>query len=173
MKSQGGFTLIELLVIIAVIAALIAVIFAALDPATRFDQAKDAVRQGDVNEIHSALSLYAADHENELLPPVRDAKAGEVYMIVSSDTQKGCARQNDVCQTVVTSDTHCVDLSELVVQEYLTELPVSPEGEVAWSGAGPELVAGIGYTLTRTPEGEVIVRSCELGDPSNSEIIAQ
>jgi prepilin-type N-terminal cleavage/methylation domain-containing protein len=43
-KNQLGFTLVELLVVIAIIGVLVAIIFVALDPATRFQQARDAVR---------------------------------------------------------------------------------------------------------------------------------
>ncbi|EKD47532.1 MAG: hypothetical protein ACD_66C00019G0006, partial [uncultured bacterium] len=44
MRTKKGFTLIELLIVIAIIAILAAAIFVALDPVTRFQEARDARR---------------------------------------------------------------------------------------------------------------------------------
>ena len=44
MEKRRGFTLIELLVVIAIISILAVVVFVALDPVTRFQDARDSRR---------------------------------------------------------------------------------------------------------------------------------
>ena len=74
-----GFTLIELLIVIAIIGVLVAVIFVALDPATRLKQARDAVRQNDVGEILSAVKLYQVDNV-EHLTSIQALSAGDAII---------------------------------------------------------------------------------------------
>lgn len=161
-QSTRGFTLIELLVVIAIIGILVAIIFVALDPAERFGQARDAVRQNDVQEILSAVKLYQVDNGGDHLASIDALTAGSVYMTVNGATMAaGCDDNNAECTTDVTADTSCVDISGLVTGGYLDDMPVSPEGEVLWddgSAAGDE---GSGYTISVDADGIVTVRGCE------------
>ena len=61
-KSSTGFTLIELLIVIAIIAVVASVIFVALDPVTRFKEARDAQRWQDVEAVGDAIRLYQVDN---------------------------------------------------------------------------------------------------------------
>jgi prepilin-type N-terminal cleavage/methylation domain-containing protein len=65
-KKNGGFTLIELLVVIAIIAILATVVFVALDPVTRFADARNSRRWNDVNNIMTAVHQYIVDNDGSL-----------------------------------------------------------------------------------------------------------
>jgi prepilin-type N-terminal cleavage/methylation domain-containing protein len=170
--SQKGFTLIELLVVIAIIGILVAVVFVALDPATRFGQARDAVRQNDVQEILSAVKLYQVDNDGDHLASIDALVAGTVYMAVNGATMTtGCDDNNTSCTTNVTADTSCVNIAGLVSGGYLDDVPVSPVGDVTWddgSGASDE---GSGYTISVASSGIVTVRACE-DEQTSTEIEA-
>src|SRR3989344_3276547 len=60
-KFRRGFTLIELLVVIAVIAILAVLVFVALDPATRFADARNSRRWTDVTNISTAVHECIVD----------------------------------------------------------------------------------------------------------------
>ncbi|MCR4314415.1 MAG: type II secretion system GspH family protein [Candidatus Uhrbacteria bacterium] len=159
--NRKGFTLIELLVVIAIVGILVAVIFVALDPATRFGQARDAVRQNDVQEILSAVKLYQVDNGGDHLASIDALTAGSVYMVVNGATMAtGCDDNNAACTTGVTADTSCVDIAGLVTGGYM-DAPVSPAGEVTWDDGSGVADEGSGYTISVDANGVVTVRACE------------
>ncbi len=55
-ERSAGFTLIEILVVIAILAILLSVIYAALSTASA--KSRDTERQADLREVQSALELY-------------------------------------------------------------------------------------------------------------------
>ncbi|MCD4680306.1 MAG: type II secretion system GspH family protein [Bacteroidales bacterium] len=61
-NNKKGFTLIELLIVIAVIAVISAVVFIALDPLTRFKDARDTQRWSDLVSTIDAIKLYQIDN---------------------------------------------------------------------------------------------------------------
>lgn len=65
-QKNKGFTLIELLVVIAIIAILSAVVFVALDPATRFADARNSRRWSDVNTLLTAVHKCVVDNGGDL-----------------------------------------------------------------------------------------------------------
>lgn len=152
-KKNQGFTLIELLIVIAIIAIIASVAFVALDPLTRFRDARDSARWSDVAAVASAIVVDQVDNGGQYLTAIASTTAGEVYMIGTATT--GCDDQNAQCDTAISSDTNCVDLSGLVSEGYLAELPVSPLGEGTWDSSVT------GYTLTRSSTGAVTIRACE------------
>ncbi|MBI2473231.1 type II secretion system protein [Candidatus Uhrbacteria bacterium] len=157
-----GFTLVELLIVIAIIGVLVAVIFVALDPATRLAQARDAVRQNDVGEILSAIKLYQVDHGGQSLDTIANLSQLDVYMAVDGGgMNEGCDDNNVSCTTPVTHDTHCVNIHELIQEGYLADMPVSPSGEVIWDVGDNTGDNGSGYTISLDTEGIVTVRACE------------
>jgi len=64
--SQHGFTLIELLVVIAIIAILAVTVFVALDPVTRFADARNSRRYADTQSILTAIHEYIVDNDGSL-----------------------------------------------------------------------------------------------------------
>lgn len=152
-SERKGFTLIELLVVIAIIAILAAVVFVALDPATRFQDARDSVRENDTQEVLSAAKIDQIDNGGSYVAAITSMVAGDVYMI-GTDVA-GCDDDNASCDTNVTADTDCVDLTALVTEGYLAALPISPTGAVTWT-AGTT-----GYTAEKESTGVLRIRSCE------------
>jgi len=152
-KARAGFTLIELLIVIAIIAILAAVVFVALDPLTRFQDTRDATRASDIGGILSAAKVDQVDNGGAYLSAIAGMTAGSVYMIGTDTT--GCDDNNTSCDTNVTADTSCVDLTGLATEGYIGSVPISPTGAVTWS-AGTT-----GYTATRASTGILTVRSCE------------
>jgi prepilin-type N-terminal cleavage/methylation domain-containing protein len=149
---QKGFTLIELLIVIAIIAIIAAVVFVALDPLTRFRDARDSTRWSDINEILSASKIDQIDNGGAYLDDISALTDGNVYMIGTDTT--GCDDDNASCDTNVTNDTACVNLTDLVSEGYLGSVPISPTGAVTWS-AGTT-----GYTLSAT-SSILTIRACE------------
>jgi len=151
--SKKGFTLIELLVVIAIVAILAVVVFVALDPATRFQDARDAVRTSDTVEVLSSMKLDQIDNGGTYIAAVSALTNGQVYMIGTAVA--GCDDQNAYCDTDVTADINCVTLAGLVTEGYLPEIPISPNGSGAWTAVTT------GYTLQKDATGVITVRACE------------
>lgn len=160
--NKKGFTLVELLIVIAIIAILAAVVFVALDPATRFADARDSNRSNDVNEILSAIKIDQIDNGGSYLASIDALTDAQVYMIVNgANMVAGCDDNNAACDTAVTSDAHCVNLAGLVTEGYISGFPVSPAGTVTWDDGDTAGEEGSGYTLTKSATGVVTIRACE------------
>ena len=65
-RRRSGFTLIELLVVIAIIAILAVVVFVALDPVTRFADARNSRRWADINNILTGVHECIVDNDGSL-----------------------------------------------------------------------------------------------------------
>lgn len=65
-RNRKGFTLIELLVVIVILAILAVTVFVALDPATRFADARNSRRWGDVNNMLTAVHECIVDNGGSL-----------------------------------------------------------------------------------------------------------
>lgn len=107
-QNQKGFTLIELLVVIAIIAILATVVFVALDPVTRFADARNSRRWNDVNSILTAVHQYIVDNDGDLPTDLTTGQAA---------TELG---------TCVTCDDVTTDLAP-----YLLTIPLDPSGGTA------------------------------------------
>lgn len=113
MKLKKGFTLIELLVVISIIAILATVVFVALDPVTRFADARNSKRWSNVNSILTAVSEYTVDNDGTL-------PAG----ITTTEKQLGtCASGGaTACSGAAAA---CLDLSTILAK-YLKSIPLDP-----------------------------------------------
>lgn len=152
---KKGFTLIELLITIAIIAILAAVAFVALNPLKRFQDTRDARRASDVAAILSGIKANQVDNSGAYLAAISGLTAGQVYMVNDGSIATGCDDNNASCDTAVTNDTSCANLSGLVTSGHLPALPVSPNGSATWTAARG------GYTITRAATNVVTVRACE------------
>jgi len=150
--NKKGFTLIELLIVIAIIAILAAVVFVALDPLTRFRDARDSSRWADASGLISAIKIDQVDNGGAYLTAIDTMVADEVYMI-GTEVDGGC--NLPACDAVVAGDLSCVDLAGLVTEGYLGSVPVSPNGLVEWG------VNFTGYTLKKATTGIITVQACE------------
>lgn len=137
-RNQKGFTLIELLVVIAIIAILAVSVFVALDPVTRFADARNSRRWNDVNSYLTAVHEYIVDNDGSM-PTGLSA--------TMSATQIGtCGSGGDTLCSAAT--TACVDLSTPLAK-YLKELPQDPaDGDAATTGYQVEVDSNNLVTIT-------------------------
>jgi prepilin-type N-terminal cleavage/methylation domain-containing protein len=159
---RKGFTLIELLIVVAIIAILASAIFLALNPLKRFQDSRDADRARDVTTILEAVKLDQIDNGGSYHDDVSNLSAGSVYMIVDgSSMTAGCDDNNTYCDTNVTNDTSCANLTFLKTESYFKELPISPAGNVTWDDGNSSGEKGTGYTISRSTDNVITVRACE------------
>jgi len=149
--NKKGFTLIELLIVIAIIAILAAVVFVALDPLTRFQDARNARRWSDADAIISAIKLDQVDNGGSYASDI--PAAGTTYQIGTAGA--GC----DTDCSAVAADGDCVDLTagldDIVAEGYLPALPISPNGDGSWDATLT------GYHITTNANGSITVGACE------------
>jgi len=152
-QNKKGFTLIELLIVIAIIAIIAGVIFVALDPLRRFRDARDSRRWSDAAELLLSIKIDQIDNGGTYLSNINTLTDGYIYMIGIDPT--GCDDYNTACDTNVTNDTACVNLTGLVTDGYLGSVPISPTGAASWTSGHT------GYTLEKSSTGIITIRACE------------
>lgn len=119
-NKQLGFTLVELLIVIAVIAILAAVAFVAIDPATRFAEARNSQRWSDVTSILESVQQYVVDNKGTMPSGIA---SGETRVIGDGATGT-CA----ACAAVaVEADGDCAKLSTNLEPRYFANIPVDPD----------------------------------------------
>lgn len=143
-KSKKGFTLIELLVVIAIIATLAVVVFVALDPVRRFQEARNATRRTDVNSILTAISQSIVDNRGAL--PAGLTADGNVYQIgtCSSGGAVPCTGAQAACADIAAGMT-----------TYLKSMPVDPGG-AGFTGSQ----ATTGYSVSVDSNNLITVAAC-------------
>ncbi len=139
-NSSKGFTLIELLVVIAIIATLAVVVFVALDPVRRFQEARNATRRTDVNSILTAISQSIVDTKGTL--PTGLVADGLVYQLGS------CA--SGAATLCTGAQTACVNLATPLAQ-YLKSMPMDPQSGTA---------ATTGYSVSVNANNLITVNAC-------------
>lgn len=120
-KYKAGFTLVEILIVIAVMAILTTVVFVALNPLGRFQDARNSTRWSDVSAMLSALKLDQVDNGGAYITEVSDLTADLYYQIGAGEScAVTCSNPTVILQSA------CVDLSGLVDEGYLPEVPYDP-----------------------------------------------
>ena len=152
-KNQQGFTLIELLIVIVIISILAAIIFVAVDPATRFGDARDARRRAEIVSILNAVLKYQVDNDGDM-PSGIDATVASSQVLGTAGS--GCST---TC-TGATTVAACVDLSGDLVDVYLASIPIDPNTGTA---------ANTDYAINQTTSGRINVTAC---DPENAASIS-
>jgi type IV pilus assembly protein PilA len=130
--NKKGFTLIELLIVIGIIAILAAGVIVVINPGRQFAQARDASRESHIKTLYNSILSYQVSNQGNL--------SG-----LSLPTEP-----TEICNTNLTSPTctDLVDLSDLVAEGHLNQLPVDPQGGVS------ETSDGTGYEVA---EGSIIL----------------
>src|SRR3990167_1245836 len=101
-KDIKGFTLIEILLVIGIIAVLATVVIVALDPVTRFADARNSRRLSDIQNILTAVQQYIVDNQGSL-PSGLDTTQKQI-----GTASSGCALTANDCSG---STGSCLDLS--------------------------------------------------------------
>lgn len=144
-KLNQGFTLIELLVVIAILSILLVVVFAALNPAQRLADARDARRWNDVNNVLTALHECIVDNGGDaticgLTEPTALSQIGTDGV--------GC---NISCGSDTTAAA-CIDLdADTDLDPYIASFPLDPSGATA---------AQTAYAVTYDGNGILTVDAC-------------
>jgi prepilin-type N-terminal cleavage/methylation domain-containing protein len=156
-SGKTGFTLLEILLVIGIIAVLAAVIVVSLDPARRFEEARNSRRLSDIQSILSAVQQYTVDNNGTLPDGISDV-----------ETQIGAANVN--CATTISSSTvcnvttqSCVDFSvvDTGLVRYLKSIPFDPlNGDADYTH----------YSVQVDANGIVTVRACDSTDASISAV---
>ena len=152
-RLKKGFTLIELLIVIAIIAIIAGVAFVALDPLTRFQDARDSSRWADISAVAAAIRVDQVDNGGSFVAAVATSTQGQVYLIGTCTSGATAAGVTDYCDTNPTQAA-CIDLTSLVDEGYLGNVPISPNGDGTWTASQT------GYTLTRATS-TVTIAACE------------
>lgn len=146
MKTNKGFTLIELLIVIAIIAILAAAIFVALDPVTRFQEARDARRYNDLNNVLTAVVTDQVDNGGTYIAAV-SGLTDDLFYTIGTDGA-GC----DAGCTAQVTQAACADLTGLVTEGYLGSVPMDPS-----TGAATKT----DYYISKKANGTVEVGACD------------
>lgn len=105
-KNKRGFTLIELLIVIGILAVLMGVTIAAINPFRQFAQANDANRWSGVTTIMNAIYQNVVDNRGTFT-----CAAGTI----------------PTTSTTMGSDTGQYNICSCLVPTYLGTLPVDPQ----------------------------------------------
>ncbi len=150
--QKKGFTLIEILLVIGIIAVLATVVIVALDPAKRFQDARDSRRLSDIESILSAIQQSIIDNKG-ILPPGIDMTERQIGTAAS-----GCSLSTDVCS--VANDGDCVDLSASLAK-YLKSIPNDP------ANGSAELTH---YAVVADANNLITVKACDSTDATISAV---
>jgi prepilin-type N-terminal cleavage/methylation domain-containing protein len=129
-RKLEGFTLIEILVVVALIAILAAVTIVAINPAKNFADTRNATRSADVTQILNAATQYTSE---------------EGHSVSGLGTIPACTDE-EACIGTSEADPACVDLGDVLVDEYIVAIPEDPTTGDA---------ADTGYTICQTAGGRL------------------
>jgi prepilin-type N-terminal cleavage/methylation domain-containing protein len=143
--QQTGFTLIELVIVIVIIASLAVVVFFALNPVKRLQDARDAHRQADIESVFHAIHQYIVDKGNLPTGLVNDG----IERQLGTGTAVQCSPiTSGSCNVPV--DTPCADISA-PLGKFLKSIPHDPL-------TGTDMVTG--YSVSVDSNNIVTVNAC-------------
>ncbi len=155
MKNFKGFTLIELLVALTIVTILAVAVYAALNPAQRLADSKNARRSSDVSEILTAIHQSIVDNKGTF--PTNFPAAGVIKQLGTGNATACTATVGTNVATQCTGvTTACADLitGTQNLAAYLASMPIDPVGGTTADSTKT------GYTVTRDSNGIVTVKAC-------------
>lgn len=143
--SQKGFTLLELLIVMALIAILVGIALAALNPGRQFANARNSTRYAHVTAVSNAISANMAENNG-------------VFTCASGALPATAAIMADA-----TSVPAGYDIAPCLVTEYMSSMPYDPS--TAGAGWTSEATYNTGYTISQDAQGRIAVLApgAELG----------
>lgn len=153
LKRQKGFTLLELLIVMALIAILVGIVIAALNPGRQFALARNSTRYAHLNTVMNAISANAAENNGIF------TCASEPLGIPATAT---AMRADDADPT-----TEEYDIAPCLVTEYLSSMPFDPSTtDAGWTDETDYLS---GYTILQDASDRITVAA---PDAELSEVIS-
>ena len=154
-NKNRGFTLIELLVALTIITILAVAVYAALNPAQRLSDSKNARRTADISEILTAVHQSIIDNKGAfpdnfpvagVVKQLGTGNATDCPAIVGANVATQCTGVTTICANLMTGT---VSLSP-----YLASMPIDPNGGTVATAANT------GYTVQRSTSGIVTIKAC-------------
>jgi prepilin-type N-terminal cleavage/methylation domain-containing protein len=149
--NKKGFTLVELLIVIAIIAIIITVVFATLNPLEKFAQARNTQRWVKISELLNSIHIYMAQNGGDM--PNSSTWATSTTYMLGTDSS-GC----DNCAATSTASA-CLNLNDLITDKRIPEIPVDPS-------TGDD--GNTSFYAFREDGGIVTIGAC---DPEDGEVI--
>lgn len=150
-SEKSGFTLLEILLVIGIIAVLAVVIIVALNPAKRFEDARNSRRLSDIQSILSAIQQYMVDNNGSIPSGITTSE------MQIGGAGEGCELDTEICDAF---GGGCANLAE-PLGPYLKEIPLDPEnGSIEFSH----------YSVQMDANNIVTVRACESTDETISSV---
>ena len=147
-RKYQGFSLIEILVVVALIIILATITLVAINPGKNFRDTRNAQRSADVTQILNAVTQYTSEEGNS---------------VVGLGTIAVCDPENAYAGTEIGTGTGMINLSTVLVDEFIVAIPMDP--------SEPEASEGTGYNICVTTGGRVQV-SAPLRE-NNREIVVK
>ena len=159
--KEKKFDIIIFLVIVLFIVIVTASSLFFFDPIRKFKSSRDAERWSDTSLILNAIKDYQKNNEGSLLEKMDGIYNDEWYMIVGGPMTVGCDNNNIFSDVEIYNDDYCIDISKLVDDGYLGNVPVSPTGKTQWDEGVNNSHNGTGYALMTDKEGILYIQACE------------
>ena len=144
-KRFKAFSLIEILIVVALMIILATITIIAINPAKNFRDTRNAQRSSDVSAILNAVTQYTSEQGNAI------GDFGTIEVCTTGTTAIGTDTVNGE-----------VDLSALLVDEFIVEIPRDPSQDEANTATG--------YTICQTDGGRVQI-DAPLAEPLNEKTI--
>lgn len=134
--GRQGFTLIEILLVVAILSILLVVVFAALNPATRLAETRNARRWNDVNQILTALHECVIDNNGSL------TVCGLSSTLALSQIGTCLSGGATLCTGAAAA---CLDLdADVDLNPYLASFPLDPsQGSAATTAYAVQVTSSI------------------------------
>jgi len=134
------------LIVIAIIAILAVVVFVALDPLTRFQDARDAQRWSDVTAVLDAAKLDQVDNGGSYVAAISGLTNALYYSIGT------CVAGGDAGCTAQVTQAACADLTALATGGKIPIVPMDPS-------TGTEALTD--YYLMKAATGVITIGACD------------
>ena len=133
-SNQKGFTLLELLIVMALIAILVGIVLAALNPARQFANARNSTRYAHLNAIMNGISAEMTEHNGTFT-----CASGAIPS--SATDMRSAAGGYDIAQCLVT--------------DFLSQMPYDPSASGAHYTSNADYDTG--YNISMDASGRITV----------------
>lgn len=148
-KVKRGFTLIEILLVVAILSILLVVVFAALNPAQRLIDTRNARRWNDINQILTAVHSCIVDNDISTCGLTENGNTYQLGTCIGTGAALCTAAQAD-----------CLDLTQELAN-YLQTIPLDPSDGVAATTA---------YAITAGTNGIITISACSAEDSESISV---